>query len=520
MFYADNELEDITTCPRCGDRMGDPRILPCGNTICNDCIPSDNKHYVCYICNNAHLVPKHGFTRNESVIRLLKKRPHEIYRSRKVEELKSLLTKLKRDSKALEDGIKNSESKIQEYLDFVRCDIDLAAETAIQSIQNKRDKLLKEIDDYQADKTNFKSLEQNESQKYSITIEKMEEFVDKWQSYLRKFDIQENEIDTAIMDAKKQINVINRDYQEYQSSVFNNKIIQFKPEKSNENLPGSLKLSFLPGIIDMSNLRECDLNPYINDSYKAVDFDIFKDGRVLVVLEKKISNCIVFLIFNQDFRLISNKVMPNYKYLEDNESVGTIGNHIYCLLLSTAVSQTQVCLKIDSFSFNIEKQILIKEQIIDVSFNSKLMFLLTDNGKINIYDTDLKLLDNVGQSFDKSIEYYIPINTEYIFSNDDYLFIKTDTWDMLLLDSKDGKFVRQIKIDKKDNRDFVSITSESFIVYIESSSLRFMSQDGNKIYDNSLDKFKPFLANSCWCFRENNNLYGFIDSSLNKLYLQ
>ena len=57
MFYTGDDLSDLVTCSKCENRMDDPRMLPCGNTL----------------CNQDHSIPQDEFPRNESILRFLKK---------------------------------------------------------------------------------------------------------------------------------------------------------------------------------------------------------------------------------------------------------------------------------------------------------------------------------------------------------------------------------------------------------------------------------------------------------------
>ncbi len=50
-------------CPFCKNELDDPRLLPCGITLCSDCINKNtkNKKLSCFDCKEKHEVPKNGF---------------------------------------------------------------------------------------------------------------------------------------------------------------------------------------------------------------------------------------------------------------------------------------------------------------------------------------------------------------------------------------------------------------------------------------------------------------------------
>jgi C4-type Zn-finger protein len=68
MFYQDKEIDDIIRCPICQSRFQDPRILPCGSSMCHKCIglleKKEKKEINCPICKQTHLTPTNGFLKN------------------------------------------------------------------------------------------------------------------------------------------------------------------------------------------------------------------------------------------------------------------------------------------------------------------------------------------------------------------------------------------------------------------------------------------------------------------------
>ena len=71
MFYEEKEINDIIICQYCKLKYKDPRILPCGRSLCFDCIEllinkDENKIETinCPICNENHEKPEIGFYKN------------------------------------------------------------------------------------------------------------------------------------------------------------------------------------------------------------------------------------------------------------------------------------------------------------------------------------------------------------------------------------------------------------------------------------------------------------------------
>jgi hypothetical protein len=66
MFYGDNEIDELKNCPHCIKEYQDPRILPCGQTLCLECIENEieNKEFECHNCLSTHQIPSSGFPQN------------------------------------------------------------------------------------------------------------------------------------------------------------------------------------------------------------------------------------------------------------------------------------------------------------------------------------------------------------------------------------------------------------------------------------------------------------------------
>ena len=43
MFFSENDIKKLKTCPLCSEELHDPRVLDCGSTACNICITNSIK---------------------------------------------------------------------------------------------------------------------------------------------------------------------------------------------------------------------------------------------------------------------------------------------------------------------------------------------------------------------------------------------------------------------------------------------------------------------------------------------
>ena len=98
MFFEEKNLYDILNCSKCKERLDDPKMLPCGDTICSNCVSSihvNNNKFECILCTENHLMPEKGLPTYKKLLALISIQPVEIYRSKSVEKLKLSLKEIK-----------------------------------------------------------------------------------------------------------------------------------------------------------------------------------------------------------------------------------------------------------------------------------------------------------------------------------------------------------------------------------------------------------------------------------------
>ncbi len=94
MFFEEAALVNELNCIKCKQRLDEPRILPCGETICDYCfitIEVKNNKFKCFFCNEDHIMPEKGFPINKRLLRILDLKSKEVYRSKEVKQLKENL---------------------------------------------------------------------------------------------------------------------------------------------------------------------------------------------------------------------------------------------------------------------------------------------------------------------------------------------------------------------------------------------------------------------------------------------
>ena len=157
MFYEEKEISDHLKCPHCRKIFVDPRILDCGESVCNFCIMlilnKEKTGLKCVLCNDFHEVPKNGFKKNVCLAKLVEIKPNEVSRSKEASEFKSVLNSIFEKNKLMETDLKTGKDKIREHCDFVRNEVEVKVESWHQYIDKFHDEFIKTIDDYEEEFT-------------------------------------------------------------------------------------------------------------------------------------------------------------------------------------------------------------------------------------------------------------------------------------------------------------------------------------------------------------------------------
>lgn len=66
-------IKDLVTCKLCAQRLVDPIVLPCGETVCSEHARPDAGYVKCTLCMKVHEIPDKsgGFVRNKALARAL-----------------------------------------------------------------------------------------------------------------------------------------------------------------------------------------------------------------------------------------------------------------------------------------------------------------------------------------------------------------------------------------------------------------------------------------------------------------
>ena len=203
MFFEQNQILTVLNCSKCTKEYDEPRMLPCGNTVCNDCItaltisknPNTNM-FDCAMCLDEHLIPVKGFPLNKSLMTLIGQKPKEVYRGKVVEEFKLNLESIYNKKDKLKSDLNNGEDTIKQHCMNLRCDVHASADTAILRINELTDSMIEEINKYEVEcLTNLQMTSSGqEAKKIEQTFKKIEAFYKEWSLYLTNIKYDEEAV--------------------------------------------------------------------------------------------------------------------------------------------------------------------------------------------------------------------------------------------------------------------------------------------------------------------------------------
>jgi hypothetical protein len=202
MFYAADDISSELQCPKCEDRFVNPRVLPCGQSICLECIlelqqKSVNKSSIMCVCAKQHKIQNNEdgliFAPNKFLNKILATSFREIYRGKSVEELKSMLESLRAKTDSLDNTVKSHSTNMFDRYASIRNEIDLAAEILIANVNDLRDELLGKLL-CESEKCCVKNSKPNED----TYLEEVNEFHANGLKILKMVDLKEEMIEECV----------------------------------------------------------------------------------------------------------------------------------------------------------------------------------------------------------------------------------------------------------------------------------------------------------------------------------
>ena len=182
--FKDEDLSELITCPSCHAKFGDPRILECGETICNNCtvtmFDKEKQGIQCKYCHGFHAMKLENVAQNKFLSRLIKKQPSELTRGEMAKDLSFQLRAIYNRTKEFEKERYQDKEKIKEYCDFIRNNINNVTIDAQACLERYKVSFTQRIKQYEIESQSQLEKEEESNDKIDEFIENLYFFHGKW----------------------------------------------------------------------------------------------------------------------------------------------------------------------------------------------------------------------------------------------------------------------------------------------------------------------------------------------------
>lgn len=237
MFYLQGQIKDLLHCQNCGEVYQNPRVLPCGETICEVClkkiqstIDQDHLQYTCPLCNSRHTYPDDEyFPLNMSLVSLLKEKPMEFLHDELEERLKLSLDKNSKLMWKLEKNFSNNGvDRVKEYCDEVKSVIKEVKNQKIESINKMHESLVNKVDLFQTEciKRLASSFIDFQVHKDELLME-VKQFEAQWRECFQQHNLDKLQVKEAIEIGMKLHHKLENKLKELDRVILNNRTCEF-----------------------------------------------------------------------------------------------------------------------------------------------------------------------------------------------------------------------------------------------------------------------------------------------------
>jgi hypothetical protein len=376
---------------------------------------------MCPFCSDAHLVNPAELHTNKTILKLMNKKPNEIYRGKTHETLKRKLNEIQKKTNELTNHINISKDKIKDHCDDIRKEIQIVAEEAHQHLNEHYRLFMDKIDEYEKETQSNVETEDIYKSEIENRLKEISDFRLKWQDYLDKVVIDEDELVEASKKSDECLSKLEKDLLKLRERTFRGNILTFQkiPVDTLSDMIGSLniqKKEYLSKRFKDVNVMKLDIKDYKEKNALAVVAG--KSGSLFAVFQGETKNLHLLSINRQGEILKEQQILLDYNIFYDlkmicNKSalfmyVSFYGSHFNGVNIS--INYYYLLRRID-YNLNTEKEINIGYNVTSLAVCNDKLFCLSnqafDFNRVFIYDLNLNQIKSVGENNPK-LSFYFP----------------------------------------------------------------------------------------------------------------
>jgi hypothetical protein len=480
MFYQADKINNISICKICENKIVDPRILPCGRSVCHRCVDliadTDKKRIKCQHCGKIHEIPDDGFLKNLALQELLECEAKEVLQSNHIEEFKKFLDILNATKQSIESTLECGDATIRDHCDKVRNAMQLAIEQAHAKLDEIHKDFMDEIDNHEKEcQAKFKSIQQNK-----VHIEKAlndsNELLSKSNQLLKQFKIDQTELTTLLESGQSLLSNLEQIKDGIQIGMFNETFLKFEKQSIFDSsvigkiIKQNIELYFLENIENMREFEFCDKIKCT--SYFPI-LQPFKSDRILFLyLDKNILN--LFCLDKDGNTLFEKRDLPRVIKNQEIEEIkffrfcSSFNNKVFICTEEKHLTQKNTFSSLRSYDENINllAKIKLDKKPKDYEINGENLFLFNINENfctISMYNHNLEMIQIFGQE-NPLLSYFCSTGINRFLVCNQYFIINELAYE----DDDDVEYHNSVTILNRSN----GLVQASFKIYEHFNQMR------------------------------------------------
>jgi hypothetical protein len=238
MYFDSNQVNNLLNCINCNARIDEPKLLPCGDTICSYCvsqlkIDSNNNEFTCIVCGDLHEMPRKGLPLNKRLSEMLNIKPTRVSRGKLFNLLEESIKEIEKKINFFKIGIKNSDEYVKEYCFELRNEVHLATELTIEKVQDLSQEFIDQLLAYESELIEINKSNTNSREAFSSIVSELELFQMEKSEFLKSNKIIDDDSMVKLNEAALSLTVkADLEMKKLQAIILNGNIYQFKANAS------------------------------------------------------------------------------------------------------------------------------------------------------------------------------------------------------------------------------------------------------------------------------------------------
>jgi hypothetical protein len=483
MFFQQKEIDTILNCLNCHERFDKPKLLPCGESICETCLKNilqnnNSNKLKCPFCNNIHEIPEDGeFPTQKLLVEILNMKPTKIFRG----NLYEITDKLLDDNELLIQNffkdLNNHEKKIRTHCQYLRHEIGQEKTCLLQEVELYEQKCLNSLENKSIQKDHVLSLYTNSVQKLSL-----------WKDELNRPVIEDTCLKFIYESAKQLEHVLLNSKSFFDSLLFLGQLLVYLPSPNGHVLKYN-EFSYS----DILNIER------LNNSYQASTIDynhicrnLYNQAFEGIWLSLFTNDCLAICFQIYDVSLAQNRILMklmdnNGQLLKENNDyvnseVVTMTTWNKYVVLAVRSNLTRKCqLNLNDFLVSNVKATMLDYEPMLIHCTECFIYVLSNKAPfVRVHDWNLEEKYAFGQDLDPFQGYYMP-NVIQIYIRNEKLYVRDgENVFLKVFELNNGSLIKVINVNLVDC--LLHIDSiERIIVINQDSKILYIFDEFGKI---------------------------------------